>query len=171
MTAGSNGWIRRYDPLKSTDLHRQNLQKSPSFDRNVLLHPFTFISNNLLIFLMLSSFLFICQKKPTNTKFTLNVIISFRNSSIQVIRSTLCTYFTFTSTNSKTRYLKGVPLDLTQKAQLVCELWIFLVLILPKMINHKRLELFEFRQLKNLLEIMFCHWCGFESRKVWKKQG
>ena len=81
----------------------------------------------------------------------------------------LCLFHNFT--NSKTRYLKGVPLDLTQKARFVCELWIFLVLILSKMINHKRLELFEFRQLKNLLEIMFCHWCGFESRKVLKKQG
>ena len=45
----------RYGPPKWTDLHRPNVQKSPSFDMNILLHPFLF---SVLIFLMLSSFLY-----------------------------------------------------------------------------------------------------------------
>jgi hypothetical protein len=47
----------------------------------------------------------------------------------------------------------------------------FLFLILPKIINHKRLELFEFRQLEHVLKISF--YCGsdFDSRKVQAKLG
>jgi hypothetical protein len=42
----------------------------------------------------------------------------------------------------------------------------FLFLILPKIIIHKRLELFEYRQLHDLLEILFYGTNDFESRKV-----
>ena len=37
---------------------------------------------------------------------------------------------------------------------------------LPNGITHKPFELFEFRQLEHLLEIMCYRWCDFDSRKV-----
>ena len=49
-------------------------------------------------------FTILCQNTYltyTNTIYTLNIIISSRNSLIQVIRSTLCTYFTSTSKRRK----------------------------------------------------------------------
>ena len=50
-------------------------------------------------------------------------------------------------------------------------LWVinFLFLILPKIINHKRLELFEFRQLEHLWEISCYHLEDLDSRKVQEK--
>ena len=42
----------------------------------------------------------------------------------------------------------------------------FFSLILPKIINHKRFELFEFSRLVHLLEIMGYHRWDLESRKV-----
>ena len=47
----------------------------------------------------------------------------------------------------------------------------FLFLILPKIIFHKRFELFEYRQLQHLLEILFYCKNDFESRKVQEKFG
>jgi hypothetical protein len=47
----------------------------------------------------------------------------------------------------------------------------FPFLTLPKIINHKRLELFEYRQLHHLLEILFYSTNDFESRKVQEKFG
>jgi hypothetical protein len=47
----------------------------------------------------------------------------------------------------------------------------FLFLILPKIINHKRLELFEFRQVQHLLEMTFYYPFDFESKKVQEKLG
>ena len=75
----------------------------------------------------------------------------------------LCLFPNFT--NSKTLYLKGVPLDLTQKAWFVCELYLFRFKA-PKGITHKPFELFEFRQLEHLLEIMCYRCCDFDSRIV-----
>ena len=47
-------------------------------------------------------------------------------------------------------------------------LWVvnFLSLILPKIINHKRFELLEFRRLVHLVEIMCYHRWYLEPRKV-----
>src|SRR5579871_1334569 len=42
---------------------------------------------------------------------------------------------------------------------------------LPKNINHKRHEFFEFRQLQHLLEILLYCTCNFESIKVQEKSG
>ena len=47
----------------------------------------------------------------------------------------------------------------------------FSSLILPKIVNHKRHELFEFRQMQHLLEILFYYVSDFESRKVQEKSG
>jgi hypothetical protein len=44
-------------------------------------------------------------------------------------------------------------------------------LIPPKMIKHKGLDVFEFRQLQYLLEILFYCTGDFESRKVEEKLG
>jgi hypothetical protein len=46
-----------------------------------------------------------------------------------------------------------------------------LFLILPKIINNKRLELFEFRQVQHLLEIMFYYPYDFDSKNVQEKLG
>jgi hypothetical protein len=46
-----------------------------------------------------------------------------------------------------------------------------LFLIHAKIINHKRLELFESRQLQHLLEILFYHGSDFDSTKVQEKLG
>jgi hypothetical protein len=46
-----------------------------------------------------------------------------------------------------------------------------LFLILPKIINHRRLELFEFRQVQHLLEIFFYYPGDFESKQVQEKLG
>jgi hypothetical protein len=42
----------------------------------------------------------------------------------------------------------------------------FVFLKLPNILNHKRLELFEFRQVQHILEIMFYYLFDFESKKV-----
>ena len=47
----------------------------------------------------------------------------------------------------------------------------FSFLKLPKIINHKLLELFEFHQLQHLLEILFYCSSDFESGKVQEKSG
>jgi hypothetical protein len=47
----------------------------------------------------------------------------------------------------------------------------FCSLILPKIVNHKRHELFGFRQMQHLLEILFYCASDFESRKVQEKSG
>jgi hypothetical protein len=47
----------------------------------------------------------------------------------------------------------------------------FLLLILQKIIIHKRLELFEYRQLQHLLEILFYCTNHFEPRKVHENFG
>jgi hypothetical protein len=47
----------------------------------------------------------------------------------------------------------------------------FTFLMLPKILKHKLLELFEFRQLHHLLEILFYCSSDFESRKVQEKSG
>src|SRR5579871_860151 len=44
-------------------------------------------------------------------------------------------------------------------------------LILPKIINHKRHEFFDSRQMQHLLEILFYCLRDFESRKVHEKSG
>src|SRR5579871_2366145 len=44
-------------------------------------------------------------------------------------------------------------------------------LILSKIINHKRHEFFESRQLQHLLEIFFYSFSDFEPRKVVEKSG
>jgi hypothetical protein len=44
-------------------------------------------------------------------------------------------------------------------------------LILPKIINNKRLELFEVRQVQHLLEIMFYYPYDFDFPKVQEKLG
>jgi hypothetical protein len=45
----------------------------------------------------------------------------------------------------------------------------FLSLILWKIINPARLQLFEFRQLEHLLEILCYYWLALDSRKVQQK--
>jgi hypothetical protein len=45
----------------------------------------------------------------------------------------------------------------------------FLSLILWKIINPARFELFEFRQLEHLLEILCYHWWALDRRKVQQK--
>ena len=47
----------------------------------------------------------------------------------------------------------------------------FPFLMLPKIINDKLLELFDFRQLEHLLEILFYCSSDFESRKFKKSRG
>jgi hypothetical protein len=47
----------------------------------------------------------------------------------------------------------------------------FLFFVLPKIINDKRLELFEFRQVQHLLENMFYYPFNFESKKIQEKLG
>jgi hypothetical protein len=47
----------------------------------------------------------------------------------------------------------------------------FLFLILPKIINHRQFELFEFRQVQHLLEIFFYYPGEYELKKVQEKLG
>jgi hypothetical protein len=53
-------------------------------------------------------------------------------------------------------------------SKMLARLWVmnFLFLILWKIINLTRLEVFDFRQLEHLLEILCYHWWVFDSRKV-----
>jgi hypothetical protein len=47
----------------------------------------------------------------------------------------------------------------------------FVFLILPKIMNHRRIELFDFRQAQHLLEILFYHAKDFDSKTVQEKLG
>ena len=58
-----------------------------------------------------------------------------------------------------------LPLISLKKLGLFVSYTVF-VLKLPKGITHKQFELFEFRLMEYLLEIMCYRWCNFDSRKV-----